>query len=257
MPLYNGAKYIEKSLNSVINQTYENIEIIIIDDCSTDNSLEIVQRIIDENPAKNIRVHKNEKNQGLIKNRNLGASLAIGDYIMSFDYDDIMASNHIEIMINEFDEDTAFIHCGTKLIDENDNVIKTIANHREKEFWTKHFMVYASFFNFVSGAGAMISKKHLLQVGGWCEKYKNFGDWYLWIELAHIGNAKYTRKTLGYYRQHSNDSNMHSQTVIDPSFQEFRQECAKLATSYIDSFSDKLLHKSIVIKNKFKALLQI
>lgn len=249
MPLYNGAKYIKKSLNSIMNQTYKNIEIIIIDDCSTDNSIEIVEKIKLENPNVDIKIFKNKTNQGLIKNRNKGASLAQGEYIMSFDYDDLLSPNHIEIMLNEFDDTTSFVHCGTILIDENDEILEKIDNHIEKEKWNKHFMVYASFFNFVSGAGAMISKKYIEKVGGWEEKYRNFGDWHLWIKLAHVGTPKYTEKTMGYYRQHNDGSNMHSDTVKHKDYPTFRKECAILATSYIDNLPDKILQKYLIMKN--------
>lgn len=252
MPLYNGDKYIQKSLLSIINQTYKNIEVLIIDDCSTDNSLKIVNEIKEKYKNFDIKIFKNNKNQGLIKNRNKGASLATGDYIMSFDYDDYLAPEHIEIMVNEFDENTSFVHCGTILIDENNNIISKLENHKEKEKWNNKFMVYASFFNPVSSVGAMISKKHLQQVNGWSEKYKNFGEYYLWIKLANIGNPKYTTKTMAYYRQHSDGSNMHSSSVKNLEYPKFRKECAELATSYIDNLPDKILQKTIIVKNLIK-----
>jgi glycosyltransferase involved in cell wall biosynthesis len=256
MPLYNGEKYIKKALLSVINQSYENLEIIVIDDCSNDNSLEIVLDLKEKYKNRDIKVFKNDINQGLIKNRNKGAKLARGEYIMSFDYDDYMAPNHIEIMLSEFEDDVSFVHCNTIFIDEDDNIIKVFDNHEEKEYWNKHFMVFASFRNFVSGAGAVISKKYLEMVGGWEEKYRNFGDWYLWIKLAKVGKPKYTKKTYGYYRQHKNESNMHSQTLKDPKFIDFKKECANLAKSYINNLSDQILHKNIILQNKIKNFLK-
>lgn len=99
MPNYNSEKFIRETVNSVINQTYKNWELIIVDDCSTDNSLEIVGQISDER----IRVVRNDKNCGAAVSRNNAIALASGRFIAFLDSDDVWDENklskHLSFMV--------------------------------------------------------------------------------------------------------------------------------------------------------------
>ena len=94
IPVYNEEQYLEKCLNSAVNQTYKNIEIILIDDGSTDNSFKIYQKY------PQIKVYK-QKNEGLSSARNKGLELSKGKYIYFLDADDYIEKNTIEIMHKE------------------------------------------------------------------------------------------------------------------------------------------------------------
>ena len=85
IPVYNVENYIEKCLNSIVNQTYNNLEIIIIDDGSTDNSIAIAEKIAEND--KRIRIIS-QVNQGVSSARNLGLDNASGEYILFIDSDD-------------------------------------------------------------------------------------------------------------------------------------------------------------------------
>lgn len=114
IPMYNSEKYIKDCLNSVINQTYSNLEIIVIDDCSTDSSLELVRNIKDSR----IKIIKFDENKGVSNARNKGIELAEGDYICFIDSDDIWVENKIEKQI-EFivKNDYAFIYSNYAFLD--------------------------------------------------------------------------------------------------------------------------------------------
>ncbi len=94
IPVFNSEKYIAKTIYSVINQTYEDIEIIVIDDCSTDASLEIVNQLKQENPM--IQVIPFEENLGVAYARNKGIDLAKGQFIAFIDADDIWKPDKLE-----------------------------------------------------------------------------------------------------------------------------------------------------------------
>ena len=96
MPSYNTAEYIAESIESVLNQTYENWELIIVDDCSTDNTDEIVQQFDDER----IKYHKNKKNSGAAVSRNRALKLARGKWIAFLDSDDLWLPEKLEMQIN-------------------------------------------------------------------------------------------------------------------------------------------------------------
>ncbi len=101
IPVYNGEKYLEECIQSVINQTYKNIEVIVVNDGSTDGSLSIIYRYAE----KDGRIkYVNKANEGLVKARKTGLSLAVGKYIQHLDSDDILCADAIEILLNKAEQ---------------------------------------------------------------------------------------------------------------------------------------------------------
>lgn len=99
VPVYNSAENLETCLLSLVNQTTKDIEIIVIDDASTDNSKEIIERFA--NKYKNVKAYYNNKNLGAGRTRNIGLSLATGKYIGFVDSDDYVNSTMYEYMLDE------------------------------------------------------------------------------------------------------------------------------------------------------------
>lgn len=101
IPIYNTEKYIKKCLNTVFNQTFEDIEYILINDNTPDNSVKIAQQIIEDHPSKYIRFIHNEKNRGSAGVRNMGIEAAKGKYIIFIDSDDYVEPTMLEDMYNQ------------------------------------------------------------------------------------------------------------------------------------------------------------
>jgi len=123
IPVYNGEKYLKESLDSVINQTFKDIEVICIDDKSTDNSLEILKEYAQKD--KRIRIFEQEINKGAGPARNLGLDNAKGDYIMFLDPDDwyeLTACEDAYNQITKYNND--FTYFNMYLFFENSGVIK-------------------------------------------------------------------------------------------------------------------------------------
>lgn len=98
IPIYNVEKYVAQSLNSALNQTFASIEFVLIDDCGTDRSMEIVNDVIHSHLRKNdIFIYKHEKNSGLSAARNTGLLRATGKYIFFMDSDDEISTNCIQL----------------------------------------------------------------------------------------------------------------------------------------------------------------
>ena len=125
IPAYNAAEFIADTIYSVINQTWKNLEIIIINDGSTDNTLSVIQQFLGDKRVKLI----NQLNQGSTHSRNTGLYLAKGEYIQYLDADDILSLNkiksQIEILKNKSPFDIAI--CLTKVFhqqvgDSNDEI---------------------------------------------------------------------------------------------------------------------------------------
>lgn len=124
IPVYNAEKFIEETIQSVLNQTYEDIEIILVDDCSKDNSREIIKEYAKK--YKNIIYYLQEKNFGAAVARNKGLDLAKGRYIAFLDSDDLWYSEKIEKQINFMrkNNNVAFCYTAYEMIDEEGNLIK-------------------------------------------------------------------------------------------------------------------------------------
>jgi glycosyltransferase involved in cell wall biosynthesis len=106
MPVFNTEKYVREAITSVLNQTYTNIELICIDDGSTDGSLKILQSFGDK-----ITVIDSGKNLGIAESRNAGFRVATGDYFALMDADDIWKLNKIELQMHAFEKDPTLDVC--------------------------------------------------------------------------------------------------------------------------------------------------
>lgn len=128
VPIYNVEKYLEKCVNSILNQTYKNIEVLLVDDCSTDNSGEIAKQY--EQKDNRCKYIKREKNGGLSAARNTGLEYATGEYLSFIDSDDWISENFILHLLQKAKEQNADITvCDYIMIDDNGK--ETIGNTLE------------------------------------------------------------------------------------------------------------------------------
>ncbi len=117
--VYNTEKYVEKCLNALLNQTYQNLEIIVVEDGSTDNSKEVLKKYADN---KKIKIIYNKKNSGLSYSRNVGLENATGDYIGYIDSDDYVDLDYYEKLMHAIIDNKADIAiCDMKVVDEETN----------------------------------------------------------------------------------------------------------------------------------------
>lgn len=123
VPVYNTKKYLKKCIDSVIGQTYDNIEIIIINDCSSQNIDEVVNKYQDER----IIYLKNNKNMGIGYNRNLGIRKAVGDYICFVDSDDYVKVDFVEKMVDKcIKEDLDMCICDYNYVSEESGKVQGV-----------------------------------------------------------------------------------------------------------------------------------
>jgi glycosyltransferase involved in cell wall biosynthesis len=111
MPCFNVEKYVAEAIESILNQTYGNFELLILDDCSTDRTAEIVKGFAD----KRIVYHKNKTNLGLSENLNVGIRLAKGEYIARMDGDDVSLPQRLETQINYLNTHPEIGLCSTAM----------------------------------------------------------------------------------------------------------------------------------------------
>ncbi|QCX53426.1 glycosyltransferase family 2 protein [Elizabethkingia sp. JS20170427COW] len=137
LSVYNAEKYIAKSIDSVLNQTFTDFEFLIVDDCSTDGTLAIIEnKAQQDSRIKLINKEKNKGFQGYVENLNLMIQQAKGKYIAKFDADDIWVENKLEEQVKEIESHSDFFLLSANAIeiDENDNEIgKVIRPHTWEE----------------------------------------------------------------------------------------------------------------------------
>jgi glycosyltransferase involved in cell wall biosynthesis len=146
LPVYNGEEYIEASINSVLNQTHDNFELILIDDGSTDKTRDIISKFRD----KRIIYIKNEKNMGLIYSLNLGLKMSKGKYIARMDADDIAFKKRLEIQIKFMESNLECDISGgnyIRLLNGNkfyDKIRNFIVPGRKSKMYQKHEKIKTS-----------------------------------------------------------------------------------------------------------------
>lgn len=190
---YNYGKYLKESIESVLNQTYKNFELIIIDDGSTDNSREIINSYSSNKKTRIIF----QNNKGLNITNNIALRVARGKYIMRLDADDYLDNNALLVLLNtlEKDDNIGLVFPDYYLVDSDGNILSVEKRH--------------SFDKNVSlldqpahGACTMIRKKFLQILGGYDEQFKCQDGYELWIKFTKKYKVTNVNTPLFYYRQH-------------------------------------------------------
>lgn len=215
IPNYNHACFLEQRINSVLNQTYNSFEVIILDDCSTDNSCEIFKKYSSHPKIKSIIF--NEQNSGsTFKQWDKGIELATGEWIWIAESDDYCEPCLLETLINNANssEDTVLSYCQSVQVDENNKFIRSMYFHTDP-ICTLHWrgdyhnigndeiFNYLIYRNTIPNASAVIFKREAYKsVSKSFTLMKLSGDWYLWVMLLLLGNISFVAKPLNYFRTH-------------------------------------------------------
>lgn len=194
---YNGEKYLQQQIDSLLAQTYQNIEIVISDDGSNDNTLKIIEDYCYKN--KNIFLFKNTISTGVNKNFEHAIKNCKGDFIALCDQDDYWLPEKIALLVNNIGDNTLIYHNSLFIDSEGNSMNRTIADKMNCYSGTdsKSFLL----FNCVSGHVCMF-KKALLQTALPFPEIKFF-DWWLAFMATQNTGIKYLPENLVHYRQHN------------------------------------------------------
>jgi glycosyltransferase involved in cell wall biosynthesis len=210
---YNHQEYLKQALDSLLAQSYANIEVVIIDDCSTDGSQEILKQY-GSHPKVNLKLQ--EKNSGsYVKASNLGASYAKGEYLLFAQCDDFAEPTQLEKLLRTFEGNPSIgvAFCKSLLIDEQgkslgddfqireasfrkfceSNVV--IPKRRMREFLSKSCVI-------PNLSAAMIKREIFLKSGGLSTDYLVAADWAFWLTLTELCDFYYVAEKLNNFRQH-------------------------------------------------------
>ena len=193
---YNREKYIKRAIESVINQTYKNIELIIIDDGSTDNTGDVVKHYLADSRVRYIY----QKNQGCIDARNNGVVIAKGKYIAILDSDDFWCDkNKIEKQVNFLEKNTEYVIVGGGAIQIDQNgkeVVRYLLP--EKDIDIRKVLLVSDALAHVT---VLFRRDAWEKVGGYDKKF-GFEDWDLFLKMGKIGKLYNIQEFFASYSSH-------------------------------------------------------
>ncbi len=215
VPNYNHASYLKQRIDSVLNQTYQDFELILLDDCSTDNSIEILQEYSNHSKVSHFIVNK--KNTGSpFTQWQKGIELARGEFIWIAESDDSADNKLLEYLIAAFAKanqksEIGLLYCQSIVIDESSREIRTWADRWTKSIETEqnieftgsdYIERYMLFENTIPNASAVLFRRDLTPEFIQIKKMKLNGDWLFWILMLSKNNGLFVNTPLNYFRQH-------------------------------------------------------
>lgn len=256
IPTYNGEKYIKETIDSCLNQTYPNIEIIVIDDCSIDNTVNILKQY-----DKEIKLYLNEQNQGISKNVNKGVDLLTGEYFILLGHDDLLSKDHVKIMVNEFDNNTVSVCCNSILINSLSEEFGLLLKDKVqiKKFYQPLF--FLSMDNFINSCGMIHKTEIFRRIKGWDERFRNYGEWLYYIKSLKYGKISYTMKIKSKYRRHdTNITNTFKELNVKKELEEYflysrEFACKSSKFNRIKFLKRKLMLLKLYISKRIKDLI--
>lgn len=231
-PVYNSELFLEETLQSVLNQTYDNWEHILVDDCSSDKTLEILNNLATID--KRIRVYQLEYNSGSGEARNYAIDKAAGEYIAFLDSDDIWPPDklkkHIAFMI---ERNAIFSHTSYGYIDENGNKIKNTFHV------SKNPVTYTDLLKRTE-ISCLTAIYHAKEIGKcYMTQHRRKQDYALWLKILNDGYVSHgLDEELAYYRQHpySATSKKYKLVIKHYTFLRNTQNLSMFQSMYYTSF---------------------
>jgi len=192
---YNYGAYLEQAIQSVLNQTFTDFELIIIDDGSTDASKDIIDQYQKHNNIYTVF----QENKGLNASNNIALNLSRGKYIIRLDADDYFASQAIELMVSELERNPghALVFPDYYNIDIDGNIIEEIKRHNFENGVTLLDQP-------AHGACTMIRTDILKSIGGYDEEFNRQDGYDIWLRISQLYPVKNISLPLFHYRQHQN-----------------------------------------------------
>lgn len=209
MPVFNCAKYIQQTIDSILSQTFKDFEVIIVNDGSTDNT----GLIIKKNEDKRLKVINNKKNMGVTKSLNLALQNAKGEFIARCDGDDINTRKRFSIQVEFLSKNSDIILVGSnaRIINEKgENIGYCLMPKTDQQIkrmlWMKNPFVHST---------VMFKRKALEKIGKYNELFNGAEDYDLWFRLLKIGKAYNIQRALIQRRIHETGVTVKSRFKVE------------------------------------------
>jgi glycosyltransferase involved in cell wall biosynthesis len=207
LPVFNGEKYLKESLDSVIAQSYQNWELVIINDGSTDGTENLILNYKDER----IKYFPNDGNKGIIFSLNRGLRESKGEYIARLDSDDIALPFRIEKQVDFMSGNPDYTLCGTyfKTIDSKGKLLKNVAfpsNNRDAQ---SYLLLHNCFCH-----SAIMMRSHIAKDLQYDEKFQICEDYDLWYRISRLGKILNLPEYATLYRVHDNNMSTRKSEIM-------------------------------------------
>jgi glycosyltransferase involved in cell wall biosynthesis len=225
IPNYNHARFLEKRLESIIQQSFQNFEIILLDDCSIDNSWEILQKYR-HHPKVSQIIFNGENSGSTFMQWRKGINAAWGKYIWIAESDDYAEPVLLEKLVNQLEANpkAGIAFCQSWSVDENDTATGIWGythapklNHLFLNNFTEagydFIRTKMSALNAIPNASAVLFRKDIyLAATGEEETFRLAGDWLLWVKMLQVSDVAFVAMPMNYFRTHQNNVRKESQS---------------------------------------------
>jgi glycosyltransferase involved in cell wall biosynthesis len=218
IPNYNHAPYLPQRIESVLQQTYSNIEVLILDDCSPDNSRDVIQHYAQKD--KRVRTAFNTENSGsTFKQWSKGIGLTNGKYIWIAESDDYANLRFLEILVAKLEDDEAIglAYCDSWHVYEDTQRIELnpeLYEEMDITLWKHDFVLegrtlitrFMSYANIIPNASAVVLRRSVVdQLALPDGQWKLVGDWVYWASMMAVSRVAFVSTPLNYFRFHGNN----------------------------------------------------
>lgn len=259
VPNYNHARYLPQRIESILNQSFTDFEIFLLDDCSQDNSREVINRYVALD-ARIVPVFNEQNSGGVFKQWHRGLSLARGQYVWIAESDDFADPTFLEELVLLLEENStlAFAYSNSWIVDENSKIDGTTADWKREYFATDHWdsdftvsgkdelQTYLSHYCTVNNASAVLFRRSSIEAAGGVDtSFRYAGDWLMYIKLCVQNNIAYKAACLSYYREHSVNTSKKSDADGSQIFERLKCLAFLYKTRILGNyFQQSLLHRS-------------
>jgi glycosyltransferase involved in cell wall biosynthesis len=205
----------------VLDQTYQDFEIIVVDDCSTDNSEVVIKSYKDHR----IRFFKNEKNLGMVRNTNKALKLAKGEFVGILHPDDYYAPKMLETALDAFSKNprVGLVYSSYAVVDEHSKIITRVKLcDCDKIFESKEEFKKLAIRNYFPPSAVLVRKRCYEDVGIFDEEFPYPNDWNMWLRISLKYDSACLSDYLCYYRMHRKSVSTLMYTSFETAMQEYR-----------------------------------
>lgn len=217
VPNYNHERYLERRIGSVLDQTYQDLELLLLDDASTDGSARILNGYRGHPRVRDVII--NEANTGIpFKQWNKGVAAAQGEYIWLAESDDFADPRLVERLVEKLDAhpNVGVAYAQSLAVDENDKVLYPLTvwtddlstTHWRSDYvasGTEECAVYMSRKGTIPNASGVLFRRSAFQAAGGAEEnYRLSGDWITWAKLLMVSDVAFVSEGLNFFRMHPN-----------------------------------------------------
>lgn len=210
---YNAERYVKAAIKSILEQTYKNIELVLADDHSTDDTIMIARAVAEQYPHRSIKILVNDKNLGITANCNVGLKVCTGEFICLFAADDLMYAEKIESQVDLMidNPNSSLSYHGVDILNDEGKK-KGLLENRACKYKTASDIIR---FGGIPFTGSIMVRKSAVPVHGYDESIPSVSDWIFLIECSLLGEIVSLPGAYSAYRRHSEGASNKASELIE------------------------------------------